>query len=50
MNALVVVLLSAQVVAGGERENQLRYLQTLGAVPLYPWGVRAFSPRGKRTA
>jgi hypothetical protein len=44
MYALVVVLLSAQVVtAGGERENQLRYLQTLGAVPLYPWGVRAFS-------
>jgi len=45
MYALVVVLLSTQVVAGGERENQLRYLQTLGAVPMYPWGVRAFSSR-----
>jgi hypothetical protein len=45
MNALMVLLLCTQVVAGGERENQLRYLQTLGAVPLYPWGVRAFSRR-----
>ena len=45
MNALVVLLLSTQVFAGGERENRLRYLQTLGDVPLYPWGVRAFSAR-----
>lgn len=43
MNALVIVLLCTQIVAGDERENQLRYLQTLGAVPMYPWGVRAFS-------
>jgi hypothetical protein len=45
MNTLVVVLLCTQVFAGGERENQLRYLQTLGLAPLYPWGVRAFSAR-----
>jgi hypothetical protein len=34
----------AEVFAGGELENYLRYLQTLGVVPLYPWGLRAFSP------
>ena len=34
----------AQVFAGGELENYLRYLQTLGEVGAYPWGVRAFSP------
>ena len=33
----------AEVFAGGELENYLRYLQTLGQVPLYPWGLRAFS-------
>jgi hypothetical protein len=26
-------------------ENYLRYLQTVGLVPLYPWSSRAFSPR-----
>lgn len=39
--------LSAQVTgvfAGGDLENYLRYLQTLGVVPMYPWGARAFSP------
>jgi len=35
---------SADIFAGGELENYLRYLQTLGLVPLYPWGARAFSP------
>ena len=30
--------------AGGELENYLRYLQTLGLVSPYPWGLRAFSP------
>ena len=34
----------AEVFAGGELENYLRYLQTLGLVPPYPWGLRAFSP------
>ena len=34
----------AGVFAGGELENYLRYLQTLGVVPLYPWGARLFSP------
>jgi len=34
----------AEVFAGGELENYLRYLQTLGLVPAYPWGLRAFSP------
>jgi len=33
-----------EVFAGGELENYLRYLQTLRVVPLYPWGLRAFSP------
>ena len=33
-----------QVFAGDDAENYLRYLQTFRAVPLYPWGVRAFSP------
>ncbi|HYX82722.1 MAG TPA: hypothetical protein VE714_10045, partial [Gemmatimonadales bacterium] len=35
----------AQTFAGGERENYLRYLQTVRLVPLYPWGARAFSVR-----
>ncbi|MEX2156134.1 MAG: capsule assembly Wzi family protein, partial [Gemmatimonadales bacterium] len=34
----------AEVFAGGELENYLRYLQTLGVVAPYPWGLRAFSP------
>jgi hypothetical protein len=34
----------ATVFAGSELENYLRYLQTLGVVPLYPWGARALSP------
>lgn len=33
----------SQTFAGGERENYLRYLQTLRLVPLYPWGERSFS-------
>jgi hypothetical protein len=35
---------SVDIFAGGDLENYLRYLQTLGVVPLYPWGARAFSP------
>ena len=34
----------AEVFPGGDLENYLRYLQSLGLVPLYPWGLRAFSP------
>lgn len=34
----------AAVFAGGELERYLRYLQTLRLVPVYPWGLRAFSP------
>jgi hypothetical protein len=34
----------SEIFAGGELENYLRYLQTLGEVAPYPWGVRAFSP------
>ncbi|PYP20208.1 MAG: hypothetical protein DMD54_01075 [Gemmatimonadetes bacterium] len=37
-------LARTSVFAGGDVENYLRYLQTLGLVPLYPWGARAFSP------
>jgi hypothetical protein len=35
----------SEVFAGSESENYLRYLQSLGLVPLYPWTSRAFSPR-----
>ncbi|MDQ2891389.1 MAG: capsule assembly Wzi family protein [Gemmatimonadota bacterium] len=31
------------VVAGGEMDNYLRYLQTMGKVPLAAWGLRPFS-------
>lgn len=31
------------VVAGGELDNYLRYLQTIGRVPLAAWGLRPFS-------
>ncbi|MDP3768003.1 MAG: capsule assembly Wzi family protein, partial [Dehalococcoidia bacterium] len=34
----------SEIFAGGELENYLRLLQMTGAVPLYPWSVRAFSP------
>jgi hypothetical protein len=30
---------------GSPPENYLRYLQTVGLVPLYPWSSRPFSPR-----
>lgn len=33
---------------GSASENRLRYLQTLGAVPRYPWSARAFSARELR--
>jgi len=35
----------SEVFAGGELENYLRALQATGQVALYPWSVRAFSPR-----
>jgi hypothetical protein len=38
-----------EVSAGDELETYLRVLQSLGAVPLYPWGARAFSPREVET-
>ncbi|MEO7102185.1 MAG: capsule assembly Wzi family protein [Gemmatimonadaceae bacterium] len=31
------------MVAGGELDNYLRYLQTIGSVPLAAWGLRPFS-------
>jgi hypothetical protein len=31
------------VVAGGELDNYLRYLQTIGRIPLGAWGLRPFS-------
>jgi len=34
----------AETFAGEELEGYLRVLQSLEAVPLYPWSVRAFSP------
>jgi hypothetical protein len=52
--ALASVPLSAQrsapdvrneaVVVGSDAEHYLRVLQVAGAAPLYPWGIRAFSP------
>jgi len=35
----------AGVTAGGEAENYLRYLQSLGRAPLTTWSLRQFSPR-----
>src|SRR6266513_3303239 len=49
-NVTVAILLlcstaaHGQTFAGSDRENYLRYVQTEGAAPVYPWGVRAFSP------
>jgi hypothetical protein len=34
-----------EVFASEPAESYLRYLQTVGKVPEYPWGSRAFSPR-----
>lgn len=31
------------IAAGGELDNYLRYLETLGRVPLQPWSLRTFS-------
>lgn len=33
----------SEVFAGSELESYLRVLQTIGAVPLYPWSIRNFS-------
>jgi hypothetical protein len=35
----------AHVTAGNEAESYLRALQVAGLSPLYPWSIRAFSPR-----
>jgi len=35
----------SQTFAGDERENYLRYLQSVRLVPVYPFGARAFSRR-----
>ncbi len=35
----------AHVTAGSETESYLRALQVAGLSPLYPWSIRAFSPR-----
>jgi hypothetical protein len=35
----------SEVFVGSQAENYLRYLQSIGLVPLYPWSSRAFSPR-----
>ena len=35
----------SEIFAGGELESYLRYLQTMGAVPAYPWSLRALSPQ-----
>ncbi|MBA3341150.1 MAG: hypothetical protein H0T48_04875 [Gemmatimonadaceae bacterium] len=37
--------LRAEVFVGSDPENYLRYLQTTGRVPGYPWSTRAFSAR-----
>ncbi len=36
--------LGADLFAGGEAEQYLRYLQTTGEVAPYPWSVRGFGP------
>lgn len=35
----------SEIFVGSQPENYLRYLQTTGLVPLYPWSSRQFSPR-----
>jgi len=35
----------SEIFVGSVPENYLRYLQTVGLVPLYPWSSRSFSPR-----
>ena len=35
----------SEIFVGSAAENYLRYLQTIGLVPLYPWSSRSFSPR-----
>lgn len=35
----------SEVFAGSELEEYLRYAQTMGNAPNYPWSLRAFSPR-----
>lgn len=35
---------SGGVTVGGELDNYLRYLESLGRTPLLPWGLRPFSP------
>ena len=35
----------SEIFVGSQPENYLRYLQTEGLVPLYPWSSRSFSPR-----
>jgi hypothetical protein len=35
----------SEIFVGSQPENYLRYLQTMGRVPLYPWSTRSFSPR-----
>ena len=42
---ILAVMVLCQTFAGSQQENYLRYEQTLRRVPLYPWGVRAFSAR-----
>src|SRR5688572_27483323 len=37
--------LRAEATAGSEAERYLRVLQVAGRAPLYPWSLRAFSPR-----
>jgi hypothetical protein len=37
--------LRAEATAGSEAERYLRVLQVAGQAPLYPWSLRAFSPR-----
>ena len=35
----------SEIFAGSVSEDYLRYLQTIGMVPLYPWSSRGFSAR-----
>lgn len=35
---------SGGIYVGGDLDNYLRYLQSLGRTPLLPWGIRGFAP------
>lgn len=40
----IVAAIPGMLTAGGELDNYLRYLQSMGLAPALPWSLRSFSP------